>query len=94
MFLLRLVVFIVLLISCQSLSWASGSGAFRVETPDAGAFGKGSAFVGEANTPAAEVTNGSPCKEVTLTPMGLEEIPTSSPKLDTPTRELKVETPT
>ena len=33
--------------------FAAGSGAFRVETPDAGAFGKGSAFVGEANTPAA-----------------------------------------
>ncbi len=34
-------------------SFAAGSGAFRAETPDAGAYGKGSAFVGEANTPAA-----------------------------------------
>ncbi len=34
-------------------AFAAGSGAFRVETPDAGAMGKGSAFVGEANTPAA-----------------------------------------
>ncbi len=36
---------------------AAGSGGFRVETPDAGAFGKGSAFVGEANTPAAVYYN-------------------------------------
>lgn len=41
----------------NSLAWAAGSGAFRVETPDAGAFGKGSAFVGEANTPAAVYYN-------------------------------------
>jgi long-chain fatty acid transport protein len=34
-------------------AFASGSGAYRVETPDAGAFGMGSAFVGEADTPAA-----------------------------------------
>ncbi len=32
---------------------AAGSGGLRVEVPDAGAMGKGSAFVGEANTPAA-----------------------------------------
>ena len=38
-------------------AFASGSGAFRVETPDAGAMGKGSAFVGEANTPAAVYYN-------------------------------------
>ena len=37
--------------------FAAGSGAFRLETPDAGAFGKGSAFVGEANTPAAVYYN-------------------------------------
>ncbi len=35
----------------------AGSGSFRVETPDAGAVGKGSAFVGEANTPAAVYYN-------------------------------------
>ncbi|MDO8675578.1 MAG: OmpP1/FadL family transporter [Candidatus Omnitrophota bacterium] len=34
-------------------AFAAGSGSFRVETPDAGAMGKGSAFVGQANTPAA-----------------------------------------
>ena len=39
------------LLSCNV--FAAGSGSFRVEVPDAGAFGKGSAFVGEANTPAA-----------------------------------------
>lgn len=32
---------------------AAGSGAYSVETPDAGAFGMGSAFTGEADTPAA-----------------------------------------
>ncbi|MFT7538539.1 MAG: long-chain fatty acid transport protein [Lysobacterales bacterium] len=36
-----------------SLAYGAGSGGFRVETPDAAAFGKGSAFVGEANSPAA-----------------------------------------
>jgi long-chain fatty acid transport protein len=40
-----------------SVTFASGSGGFRNETPDAGAFGKGSAFVGEANTPAAVYYN-------------------------------------
>jgi long-chain fatty acid transport protein len=38
-------------------SFAAGSGAFRLEVPDAGAAGKGSAFVGEANTPAAVYYN-------------------------------------
>lgn len=37
--------------------YAAGSGAFRVELPDAGAMGKGSAFVGEANTPSAVYYN-------------------------------------
>lgn len=37
--------------------YAAGSGAFRVEVPDAAAMGKGSAFVGEANTPAAVYYN-------------------------------------
>ena len=36
---------------------AAGSGGFRTEVPDAGAMGKGSAFVGEANTPAAVYYN-------------------------------------
>jgi len=34
-------------------AFAAGSGGFRNETPDAGAMGMGSAFVGEADTPAA-----------------------------------------
>jgi long-chain fatty acid transport protein len=38
-------------------SFAAGSGAFRLEVPDAGAVGKGSAFVGEANTPVAVYYN-------------------------------------
>jgi len=37
--------------------FAAGSGAFRLEVPDAGAVGKGSAFVGEANTPVAVYYN-------------------------------------
>ena len=36
---------------------ASGSGSFRSELPDAGALGKGTAFVGEANTPSAVYYN-------------------------------------
>lgn len=38
-------------------AWAAGSGGYRLEVPDAGAFGKGSAFAGEANTPAAVYYN-------------------------------------
>jgi long-chain fatty acid transport protein len=38
-------------------AFAAGSGSYRVETPDAGAFGMGSAFVGEADTPAAVYYN-------------------------------------
>ena len=34
-------------------AFGAGSGGFRVEVPDAAAFGMGSAFVGEADTPAA-----------------------------------------
>lgn len=37
--------------------FAAGSGAYRIEVPDAGAVGKGSAFVGEANTPASVYYN-------------------------------------
>jgi len=38
-------------------AFAAGSGGYRVETPDAGAFGMGTAFVGEADTPAAVYYN-------------------------------------
>ena len=38
-------------------AFAAGSGAYRVEAPDAGALGMGSAFVGEADTPAAVYYN-------------------------------------
>ena len=41
----------------SKVAFAAGSGAYRVETPDAGAFGMGSAFVGEADTPAAVYYN-------------------------------------
>lgn len=49
--------FLVFLVGVGGKAWSSGSGAFRVELPDAGAMGKGSAFVGEANTPAAVYYN-------------------------------------
>jgi long-chain fatty acid transport protein len=45
---------------CLGLSpkvYAAGSSGLRVETPEAGAFGKGSAFAGEANTSAAVYYN-------------------------------------
>lgn len=45
------------IVGINTNSFASGSGAFRVELPDAGALGKGTAFVGEANTPAAVYYN-------------------------------------
>ncbi len=54
-----------LLISANAM--AAGSGAFRAELLDAGAQGKGSAFVGEANTPAAVYYN----------PAGLSQIKTT-----------------
>ena len=51
---------IILVVSCAFLlsfsgqnAFAAGSGSYRVEAPDAGAMGMGSAFVGEADTPAA-----------------------------------------
>ncbi|MEI8010873.1 MAG: outer membrane protein transport protein [Candidatus Omnitrophota bacterium] len=40
-----------------STAFASGSGAYRLEVADAGVAGQGSAFVGEANTPAAVYFN-------------------------------------
>jgi len=54
---LILIVVIMVCIVFPTQSFAAGSGAFRLEVPDAGAFGKGSAFVGEANTPAAVYYN-------------------------------------
>ena len=38
-------------------AFAAGSGGYAIETPDAGAMGMGSAFVGEADTPAAVYYN-------------------------------------
>ncbi|MBF0122677.1 MAG: outer membrane protein transport protein [Candidatus Omnitrophica bacterium] len=48
-------VFMVVMSTVSAL--AAGSGAYRLEVPDAGAAGKGSAFAGEANTPAAVYYN-------------------------------------
>jgi long-chain fatty acid transport protein len=50
-----LLVSITMLIS--KVVFAAGSGAYRVEIPDAGAMGMGSAFVGDADTPAAVYYN-------------------------------------
>jgi len=46
-------------------AFASGSGAYRVETPDAAAMGMGSAFVGEADTPAAVYYNPAGINQMT-----------------------------
>ena len=48
---------LVMLIIISSPAFAAGSGAYRLEVSDAGATGKGSAFSGEANTPAAVYYN-------------------------------------
>jgi len=48
--------------------FAAGSGGLRDETPDAAAFGEGSAFVGQADTPAAVYYN----------PAGMNQIQTLS----------------
>ena len=76
MYLFRLIIVAVcaFLVSFFSQNaFAAGSGAFRVETPDAGAFGKGTAFVGEANTPAAVYYN----------PAGLNQIKTTEISMGT-----------
>lgn len=46
----------ICMLTVSTAAWA-GSGAFRLEVPDAGAMGKGGAFAGEANTPAAVYYN-------------------------------------
>ncbi len=63
----------VFFIFCVPAISFAGSGAFRVELPDAGALGKGSAFVGEANTPAAVYYN----------PAGLSQLQASQVSLGT-----------
>lgn len=49
--------FLAFLVGISANALASGSGSFRVELPDAAALGKGTSFVGEANTPAAVYYN-------------------------------------
>lgn len=51
-----LLIFLIM-ISAPSLCFSAGSGAYRLEVPDAAACGKGSAFVGEANNPSAVYYN-------------------------------------
>src|SRR5580704_1074672 len=51
LFIVAVCVFLSIFLSQNA--FAAGSGGYRDETPDAGAFGMGSAFVGEADTPAA-----------------------------------------
>jgi long-chain fatty acid transport protein len=48
---------LALLVGLNTNAMAAGSGSFRLEVPDAAAMGKGSAFVGEANSPAAVYYN-------------------------------------
>lgn len=46
-------------------AFAAGSGAYRLEVPDAAAVGKGSAFVGEANNPSAVYYNPAGLTQIT-----------------------------
>ncbi len=57
--------FLCVMIVAGSQNAFAGSGAFRLEVPDTGAFGKGSAFVGEANTPAAVYYNPAGLSQMT-----------------------------
>lgn len=54
---LRLTSIVVYILFIASNAFASGSGGFRVESPDAATLGKGTAFVGEANRPSAVYYN-------------------------------------
>ena len=55
---IKIIVFLLVTVfAVAQNSFASGSGAFRVESPDAEAMGKGSAFVGEADNPSAVYYN-------------------------------------
>ena len=54
-----------LVISFSQNAFAAGSGAYAVEVPDAGALGMGSAFVGEADTPAAVYYNPAGINQMT-----------------------------
>jgi len=68
MFLIRLitVVLMTLLMNINGQdAFAAGSGAYAVETPDAAAMGMGSAFVGEADTPAAVYYNPAGINQIT-----------------------------
>lgn len=61
------ILFLSIFITFNKNALASGSGAYSVEVPDAAAMGMGSAFVGEADTPAAVYYN----------PAGINQISTS-----------------
>ena len=55
-------IFVVAIVLCLFLiislkAFAAGSGALRIEVPDAGPFGMGSAFVGQADRPSAVYYN-------------------------------------
>ncbi len=69
MFLLRsLLVAICAFLLCFSgqNAFASGSGAYRAEVPDAAAMGEGTAFVGEADSPAAIYYNPAGINQITV----------------------------
>lgn len=48
---------LIAVLMMEQPAFAAGAGGFRVELPDAEAFGKGSAFVGEASNPSAVYYN-------------------------------------
>ncbi|MDE2008772.1 MAG: outer membrane protein transport protein [Candidatus Omnitrophica bacterium] len=63
-------IFIIVFCAFLMTSWgqsafATGSGAYNIEVPDAGAMGMGSAFVGEADTPAAMYYNPAGMNQMT-----------------------------
>jgi len=57
-----LVMFLILI---SRVAFAASAGAYSIETEDAGAFGMGTAFVGEANTPAAVYYNPAGINQMT-----------------------------
>ncbi|OGX35541.1 MAG: hypothetical protein A3C36_05555 [Omnitrophica WOR_2 bacterium RIFCSPHIGHO2_02_FULL_52_10] len=63
---LKIMIFsVITVLAAAQNSFAAGSGGIRVELPDSEAFGKGSAFVGEADNPSAVYYN----------PAGLTQLP-------------------
>ena len=64
----RIVIFlftVIFLCLTSKAVFAASAGAYSIETEDAGAFGMGTAFVGDANTPAAVYYNPAGINQMT-----------------------------